>query len=79
MLQVVLRPTDTAQASAAEALSLVASHAGRVINQSGRNLLIELDAAHLDALRESLTGWIVSPQGAPIPVPDTRIRIRSDK
>ena len=58
------------------ALSLVgATVDGRVIHHSGDNLLVDVAAGELDALKSKLTGWVVSPQQKRIAVPDTRRRI----
>ena len=48
---------------------------GRVIHHSGDNLLVDIAAGELDALKSKLTGWVVSPQQERIAVPDTRRRI----
>ena len=76
MSQVILRRTADATVSTEEALSLVgATVDGRVIHHSGDNLLVDIAAGELDALKGKLTGWVVSPQQERIAVPDTRRRI----
>ena len=76
MSQVILRRTADATVSTEEALSLVgATVDGRVIHHSGDNLLVDIAAGELDALKSKLTGWVVSPQQERIAVPDTRRRI----
>ncbi|MPQ55978.1 hypothetical protein [Duganella sp. FT27W] len=76
MSQVILRRTADATISTEEALSMVgATIDGRVIHHSGDNLLVDVAAGELDALKSKLTGWVVSPQQERIPVPDTRRRI----
>lgn len=76
MSQVILRRTADATVSTEEALSLVgATVNGRVIHHSGDNLLVDIAAGELDALKSKLTGWVVSPQQERIAVPDTRRRI----
>lgn len=76
MSQVILRRTADATVSTEEALSLVgATIDGRVIHHSGDNLLVDVAAGELDALKSKLTGWVVSPQQERIDVPDTRRRI----
>lgn len=76
MSQVILRRTADATVSTEEALSMVgATVDGRVIHHSGDNLLVDVAAGELDALKSKLTGWVVSPQQERIAVPDTRRRI----
>ena len=76
MSQVILRRTADATVSTEEALSLVgATVDGRVIHHSGDNVLVDVAAGELDALKSKLTGWVVSPQQERIAVPDTRRRI----
>jgi len=76
MSQVILRRTADATISTEEALSLVgATVDGRVIHHSGDNVLVDVAAGELDALKSKLTGWVVSPQQERIAVPDTRRRI----
>ena len=76
MSQVILRRTADATVSTEEALSMVgATVDGRVIHHSGDNLLVDVAAGELDALKSKLTGWVVSPQQKRIAVPDTRRRI----
>jgi len=76
MSQVILRRTADATISTEEALSMVgATVDGRVILHSGDNLLVDVAAGELDALKSKLTGWVVSPQQERIAVPDTRRRI----
>ncbi|MGV7208218.1 hypothetical protein ACLB1G_10225 [Oxalobacteraceae bacterium A2-2] len=77
MSQVILRRTPDATVSTEQALALVgASGHGRVIHHSGDNLLVEIADGELAALQGKLAGWIVSPQGERIPVPDTRRGVR---
>lgn len=77
MSHVILRRTRDATVSAEEVLALLgtASH-GRVINRSGDDMLVDIAAEQVASLRSKLAGWIVSPQGERIPVPDTRLRVR---
>ena len=76
MSQVILRRTADATISTEEALSMVgATVDGRVIHHSSDNLLVDVAAGELDALKSKLTGWVVSPQQERIAVPDTRRRI----
>lgn len=77
MSQVILRRTRDATVSAEEAVALVDTAAnGRVINQSGDNMLVDIASEQVAVLRSKLAGWVVSPQGERVPVPDTRRRIR---
>ncbi|MET0265782.1 MAG: hypothetical protein ABW202_09215 [Duganella sp.] len=76
MSQVILRRTADATVSIQEALALVgAAGQARVIHHSGDNVLVDIAAEELASLQSKLTGWIVSPQGERIPVPDTRRHI----
>lgn len=76
MGQVLLRRTTKATHSVDEAAALVRTLTNaRVVGQSGDNVLAEVDAPGIAALQERLPGWIVSPQGEKIPVPDTRRKI----
>lgn len=77
MTQVILRRTSNATVSVEVAVALVsAGRKGRVLHHSGDNLLADIDPAQLSPLKEQLAGWIVSPQAATIPVPDTRLKVR---
>jgi hypothetical protein len=77
MSHVILRRTCDATVSTEEVLALVdtAAH-GRVINRSGDNMLVDIAAEQVASLRSKLAGWIVSPQGERLPVPDTSRRVR---
>jgi len=76
MSQVLLRKTHAATVSVEDAVALVETAGqGKILHRSGDNVLADLDAGSVDALRRQLTGWIVSPQGERIPVPDTRRQI----
>lgn len=72
MSQVILRRTSNASVSAEEAFALLG---GRVVHRSGDNILADVAPEELAALRQKLDGWIVSPQGERIQVPDTRRHI----
>lgn len=73
MSQVILRRTADATVSTEEVLALVGTCGqGRVIHHSGDNILVDIAAGELASLQRKLAGWIVSPQGERIPVPDTR-------
>jgi hypothetical protein len=74
MAQVILRKTNAATVSADAAAALVeVAHPGRLIHRGGDSMLIECDAAEVRALQDALQGWVVSPQTATIPLPDTRL------
>ncbi len=81
MPRVVLRRSDESAASTAEAATIVAAHNGNVVSTSDRTMLADVALkASVAALRGKLPGWIVSEQSsAKIPVPDTRLKIRSTK
>jgi hypothetical protein len=77
MVQVVLRRRSDCTQSADDALSFIGSLAGvTLVNHSGGNLLVDAEDKHLEPLKAGLPGWIVAPQGARIPVPDTRRTLR---
>ena len=79
MPRLVLRRSDESAASTAEAATVVAAHQGSVIDKSDKTMLIDVAReAAVASIRGQLPGWIVSEQGSTkIPVPDTRLRIRS--
>ena len=79
MPRVVLRRFDASAASTAEALTVVTAHQGSVIDRSDKTMLIDVARkAAVASIRGKLPGWIVSEQGsAKIPVPDTRLKLRS--
>ena len=78
MVQVTLRRKAEATVSCEEAVALVRSlTGGRVLDQSGSTVLVEVADEALADLQQKLPGWIVAPQGEKIPVPDTRLKIRS--
>lgn len=77
MSQVLLRKTSAATVSVEDAVALVTSAGqGKILHRSGDNVLADLEAGGVDALRRQLAGWIISPQGERIPVPDTRRLLR---
>jgi hypothetical protein len=77
MSQVLLRRRSDSPLSVDAAMSVIAtlSHV-KLVSQSGDNLLVEAGDDDLERLRGGLPGWIVAPQGARIPVPDTRRTLR---
>lgn len=75
MGQVILRKTKDATVSMSDAVAVVAS-AGKVLSQSGNNLLVEIRPAKLRGLSKSLAGWIISPQSSTVPVPDARPKLK---
>ena len=79
MPRVVLRRSDESAASTAEAATVVVAHEGSVIDKSDKTMLIDVARqAAVASIRGQLPGWIVSEQGSSkIPVPDTRLKIRS--
>ena len=78
MATVLLRRSADTAPSADEAEGLVQSMNAEVVHRSGRNMLVQLDSdSAVETLRGRLHGWVVSPQGATIPVPDARLKIRS--
>ncbi len=77
MQRLLLRQTSQATLSPHAAEQVVLGFAeGRVVGRDGKTLLVEFDPCQLAALRERLAGWIVSEQGAPVPVPDTCVKIQ---
>jgi hypothetical protein len=73
MSQFVLRRRSDSPLSVADAVSFIATLSdAKLASQSGDTLLVEAAEQTLEALRAGLPGWIVAPQGARIPVPDTR-------
>ncbi|WP_457325781.1 hypothetical protein [Roseateles sp. P5_E11] len=78
MSQVILRRTKDAAVSAAEAVTVVTDTAtcGRVLSQTGNNMLAEVPHTRIGGLSARLPGWIISEQMATVPRPDARIRAR---
>jgi hypothetical protein len=76
----ILRRSESASASSAEAAAVVAQHFGVVVDHGEDSLLVDVDrSAGVDAIRDTLPGWIVAPQdGAKIPVPDARLKARPE-
>jgi hypothetical protein len=73
MIQVVLRRRSDSPLSVVDAVSFIATLGDvKLASQSGDTLLVEAGDGGLEPLRAGLPGWIVAPQGARIPVPDTR-------
>jgi len=80
MTRVVLRRAEDQAASPDEASRLVIACHGSIVDQSGRTMLVEVeDDAAVEQLRDQLRGWVISPQGPKIPVPDTRLKVRSQR
>jgi hypothetical protein len=78
MATLILRRAAADAASPDEATGLVASLSASVVHRSERTLLVEVtDEAQVGALRQGLPGWVVSLQGPRIPIPDTRLKLRS--
>lgn len=78
MSRLLLRQTHTATLTPEQAEELVcANGCGRVVHRDGNNLLVELDAPLLEALKAQLDGWVVAEQGPRIPVPDAHLKLRS--
>jgi hypothetical protein len=76
MRQVLLRRTAEDSTSVDAVADVVAALQGKVIGRSDPNMLVEVTHdAQVGLLRDQLRGWLVSPQGPTIPVPDTRIKI----
>ena len=81
MPRFILRRSDSASASPAEAAVVVSEHSGVVVNQSDDAMLVDVNpGGGVAAIKGKLPGWIVAPQAAAkIPVPDTRLKIRSNR
>lgn len=78
MSTVILRRSAEDSVSPDEAAELVASLHVAVLHRSGRTMLVDVaDEAGVQEIRGTLPGWIVSPQGESIQVPDTRLKVRS--
>ena len=78
MSRLILRKTDAAAISSAQAEALVcATGCGRVVHRDGNNLLVDLDNVALDALKLALAGWVVAEQGARIEVPNPQLKLLS--
>lgn len=76
MLRVTLRRKRDATVSVEDAASLILSlDEATLLDRSGENLFVEVEASSLPTLREQLQGWIVAPQGERIQIPDTRVRV----
>ncbi len=77
MQRLLLRQTSNAVLSPQAAEQVVLGFAeGKVVGRDDKTLLVEFDPCQVAALRERLAGWIVAEQGAPVPVPDTCVRIQ---
>ena len=77
MVTVILRRSADDSASPDEAAGVVQSLNSSVVHRSGQSMLIDVDnESKVDELRGKLPGWILSLQGAPIQVPDTRLKVR---
>ena len=78
MMKVILRRSADDSASPDEAAVLVQALNSAVVHRSGQSMLVDVDGeSKVDQLRGKLPGWIFSLQGAPIEVPDTRLKVRS--
>jgi hypothetical protein len=77
MGQLILKRSSDAKVSANDAEALLSEQGlGRVLHRSGDNMLVDVDAADVTSLQSHLPGWVVSPQGPTIQVPDTRVKIK---
>ena len=77
MRRLVIRQTSQATLSAAQAESVVHGHAdAHVVGREGRTLLVDIDPCAIDALKQSLPGWLVVEQGPPLPVPDHCLHVK---
>jgi hypothetical protein len=80
MYTLILRRASDQSASPDEAAEILASLKADVIHRSNRTMLVEVfDEARAAELHDKLPGWIVSPQGPPIQIPDGRLKIRSPR
>jgi hypothetical protein len=78
MRRLLLRKTSQSPLSPEQAEALVCGYRdAAVIARDGKTMLIDFDPRELDSLRERLAGWLVTDAGAPLPVPDTCLRIKS--
>lgn len=78
MITVILRRSAGDSAPPDKAAEIVASLKAAIIHRSDRTMLVEVaDEARVAELCGKLPGWVVSPQGPPTPIPDTRLKVRS--
>ena len=78
MQRVLLRKTSQAAISPERAAHLVRALPNScVVHCEGDNLLADVAVCELENLRCQLKGWIISEQGPPTPVPDTKLKLGS--
>jgi len=79
--RLVLRRSESAAASLADAAAVVAEHSGNVLNQTENTMLVDVgQPGGVQAIKDKLPGWIVAEQETSrIPVPDARLKIRSGR
>lgn len=77
MRRLLLRQTHTASLNADEVEGIVRGYAeARILGRDGKTMLVDFDPCELEALRQRLTGWLVSEQGPPVPVPDSCLHVK---
>lgn len=78
MRRLLLRETSQSTLSPEQAEGIVRAYRNAaVISRDGKTLLIDFDPCDMDSLRERLGGWLVTDAGAPLPVPDAYLRIKT--
>ncbi|TWI60632.1 hypothetical protein IP91_05040 [Pseudoduganella lurida] len=77
MRRLVIRQTNRATLTAEQAERVVQGYAeAKVLNRDGRTMLVDFDPCAIDALRESLPGWLVVEEGPPLAVPDHCVHVK---
>ena len=78
MLKVIVRRPGLDGPSPEEAADVVESLKATILHRGTKNMLVQVaDMAAVEGLRRGLPGWLVSLQGPKIPIPDTRLKVRS--
>jgi hypothetical protein len=78
MRRLLLRQTSQATLSPEQAEGIVRGFRdAAVVARDGKTMLIDFDPCEMDTLRARLGGWLVTEAGAPLPVPDTCLHIKT--
>jgi hypothetical protein len=76
-MRLILRQTSQSELSAEQAEAIVRGYEdARLLSCEGKTMLVDVDPGRVEALRERLSGWLVTEEGAPRPVPDACLHIK---
>jgi hypothetical protein len=77
---VILRRSQETAVPEDQVQRIVSTYHGSVIDHGDRTMLVDVeDDSAVENLRSELHGWVVSPQRSKVPVPDTRLKVRSQR